>query len=196
MIRLFAALCKTLLEITSTDEQLFHKAIAGFSAYDAQCHNCGAVGKLVAHGDYSRNLVSFEDDQPVDNWVSPPRYLCVSCETSHALLPDIVIPYGRYSLRFRLIALIAYFEGAMTVRAICDYFVIAGSTLYRWKDNLLEHKDLMLGLLIGRVKNGLAFLNDLFESSSLSNRLQDFFRRYAFSFMQYQSAPTARSRPP
>ena len=196
MIRLFTALCKALLEITASDEQLFNDATKTFCYHDAKCPNCGASGKLVPHGRYTRDLLSFEGGSPLDQYVEPLRFKCRSCKSSHSLLPDILVPYSRYSLRFKLNVLIAYFEREMTVKAICEYFVIAVSTLYEWKKRLLVHKDLMLGVLISLKKDALGFLRALLGSFPLSGCLRDFFRRYAFSFLQHQSASAARSRPP
>jgi hypothetical protein len=54
----------------------------------------------------------------------------------------------------------------------------------------------MLGVLVSQKEPALAFLHGLFTSRNLSDRLHSFFQRYAFSFLQNQSIPAARSRPP
>ena len=132
----------------------------------------------------------------MDSILNPRRVKCSSCGATHALLPDIVIPYGRYSLSFVLTALITYFERANTVEKICAQLGIAISTIYEWKKRMLAHKDLMLGILISRKVPALAFLRGLLKSKRLSVILSGFFHRYGFSFMQRRSTSATRSRPP
>ena len=80
--------------------------------------------------------------------------------------------------------------------AICERFGIAISTLYAWKNCILEHKELLLGILADKKKPILAFLQWLLECTCLSERLQDFFRRHAFSFLQNPPMTTTHTRPP
>jgi transposase-like protein len=154
------------------------------------------MGKLSSHGRYSRGIVSLVRGGIDERRISPLRFKCTSCGATHALLPDILIPYSPYSLRFKLSALSAYFERDTTVAAVCERFGIAVSTLYEWKKLLLEHKNIMLGVLASRKTDALAFLRGLFESSRLSSRICDFFRHHAVSFLQNQSMATTRSIPP
>jgi ribosomal protein S27AE len=200
MIRLFTALCKALFE-NLCDETIFLAAAGRFSYRGERCPKCGAGGKLSPYGDYSRGLVSLIGGKIDARRVKPLRFICAPCGATHALLPDILTPYSPYSLRFKLTVLIAYFEKMereqnITVAAICERFAIAVSTLYEWKELLLEHKDLMLGLLISRKEPALAFLRGLPGSGRPSGRLRDFFRKHGFSFLQNKSASAARSRPP
>jgi len=195
MIRVYTALCKAYFKELS-ERQIFQKSTDTFSHLGEPCPNCGAKGKLTGHGDYGRYLVSFENGEIVVTLVSPDRFLCSSCKTSHALLPDIIIPYGRYSLLFVLAVMLAYFERAMAVSKICEQFGIAVSTIYNWKDRVSEHKNLMLGALISQKQDMHSYVFGLLESNYLSDILRRFFRKYGFSFMQRQSIPTTRSRPP
>lgn len=195
MIRLFTKLCKALFE-KFTDIDIFKDATDEFRLYNERCPNCGAYGELSPYGSYFRNLVSYENGAMVESCVKPHRLKCASCGTTHALLPDIVIPYSPYSLLFKLTVLIAYFERNTTVAAVCERFGIAVSTLYSWKECLLEHKELLLGMLTSLNEPGNIFLRNLFEAVCLSDILYNFFRQYAFSFMQCQSATATRSPPP
>ena len=132
----------------------------------------------------------------IESRISPLRFKCSSCGTTHALLPDVLIPYSPYSLRFKLVVLIACFERDTTIVAACDHFGIAVSTLYAWKARLLEHKELLLGVLASRKESFHAFLGGLLRSDCLSSRLYNFFHRHDFSFLQHQSMTAARSLPP
>jgi transposase-like protein len=196
MIRLFTAMCKTLLSNISSDEDLYLKSVGAFRLHKEPCPICAATGTLAPYGDYTRYLVSFEDGQVVARSVKPARFRCASCQSTHALLPDILIPYSPYSMRFRLIVLTAYFERETTVAAICERFAISVSTLYDWAKHFLLHKDLLLGILMSRKEPAHAFLRGLSANGGTSARLRDFHSRFGFSFLQKQHAPTARSRPP
>lgn len=192
MIRLFASLCKSYLKELS-ERQWIQKATDGFKRPSTPCPKCGAIGKLAKHGDYSRGLTTYEDGQIIDSTISPKRVFCSSCESSHAVLPDIIIPYGRYSIIFVLTVLAAYFERAATVVNICANFEIAISTLYDWKKRIVLHKDLMLGVLISQKRREHSYILGLLNSGNLSGPLNQFFLKYGFSFMQNQSAVAARS---
>ena len=196
MIRLFQTLCKSTLEHLS-DEAVFQASSNGFSHYSERCPDCGAVGKLTTHGYYSRFLVSHDGKQGKESIIMPLRFECTSCGVSHALLPGNLLPYSPYSLRFKLTVLIAYFERKMPVAAICAHFGIAISTLYSWKQRLLEHKGLLLGALISRETPALDFLRDLFASVRLWDQLEGFFSHFGFSFLQNRPGePATKSNPP
>ena len=195
MIRLFTALCKLKLE-NLPDETIFRDATDSFRYHGEKCPCCGAVGQLSPYGGYSRGLTSCKDGGFAEERVQVNRFKCGSCGATHALLPDVVIPYSPYSLRFKLTVLLAYLERTTTVAAVCESFGIAVSTLYEWKKTLLHHKDLLLGVLMSRKEPARAFLSGLFVSGNLSERLRDFFWLHGISFMQNQPMPAARSRPP
>jgi len=195
MIRLFAALCKSFLKELS-EWHIFQESTDGFRQLGEACPKCGAKGKLSGHGDYGRGLTSYENGQVVYRRVSVLRYLCASCKATHALLPDIVIPYSQYSLPFMLAALIAYYERDTTVVKICERFGIAVSTIYKWIERIAEHKDLMLGVLISQKQRAHSYILGLLDSAELSDALRRFFSKYGFSFMQNRSISASRSRPP
>ena len=195
MIRLFTALCKSFLKELS-EWQIFQEAADGFGHLGEACPKCGAKGKLSGHGDYGRGMTSYEGGQIVYRLISVLRYLCASCKATHALLPDIIVPYSPYSLLFMLAALIAYYERDDTVAEVCARFGIAVSTIYKWIERIAEHKDLMLGVLISQKRRTHSYILGLLDSAELSDTLRRFFRKYGFSFMQNRSISESRSRPP
>ena len=191
MIRLFTALCKTILKDLS-DKDVFQNETDVFRHYDKHCPSCGAVGKLTPYGSYSRGFVYYQDEKVIDFRINPIRFKCGSCDTTHAILPDILIPYSPYSIRFKVAVLIAYYRKTATVAAICEHFCIAISTLYAWKKRLLEHKELMLNALANNKESALTFLRGLFGCDKISDLLADFFQKHAFSFLQNRHVTTTR----
>jgi len=195
MIRVFAALCKTLLEFLS-DEQIFQDASDGYIHHAGECPCCGTKGWLSAYGGYLRWLVSLRKRRTVCCHIWIRRFECGSCGSTHALLPDILVPYSPYSLHFKLTVLIAYHERDCTVEALCMEFGIAISTLYEWIKCLASHKELMIGVMLNRKASALGFLSNLIASADLSGILNRFFRKYGFSFMQRAPVAATLSKPP
>jgi ribosomal protein S27AE len=195
MIRLFTALCKILSD-SLTDTEIFQKATDSFHHYGKPCPRCGASGKLSPYGSYAGWLVSIDGASVNADRVRKLRFECSSCGTTHALLPDILIPHSQYSVRFKLTVLIAYFERKETVVTICEGFGIAVSTIYEWKKLFLTHKKLFLGIILGRKAPALAFLSGLTGRACLSDGLRGFFRRYGFSFLQNKPTAATQANPP
>jgi hypothetical protein len=195
MIRLIAALCKTLLEFV-TDEQIFQDVSDGYIHHGKGCPCCGAVGMFGTYGGYLRWLVSRRKRRTVSCLIWIRRFECGSCGATHALLPDILTPYSPYSLHFKLTVLIAYFERECTVETLCNEYEIAISTLYAWIKRLTAHKEFMIGVLLNRKISTLDYLRDLIDSADLSDKLDQFFRKYGFSFMQRMPATVTPSNPP
>jgi transposase-like protein/ribosomal protein S27AE len=195
MIRLFTALCKKIPDIL-IEKDVFQEATDGFKHLGEPCPKCGASGKLSPYGDYKRWLVSTDGKGVIAERIYPLRFECGSCGVTHALLPDILVPYSPYSLRFKLAVLIAYFERDSTVAAVCDSFGIAVSTVYEWKKLLESYKRLFLGAVLSMKEPALAFLRNLLGEACLSSRLEGFFRQHAISFMQTRPMLATYSLPP
>ena len=182
MIRHFAAVFKPHSKNYSEIE-LFHHGIESFRPQEALCASCGARGRFSFHDSYKRDLITY-DEQVHIHKISIPRYLCASCGHPHAVIPDMLIPYGSYSLRFVLAAVKAYFSRAVsgaTVALICDKFQIAISTLYAWKKRFLSHKSLWLGAMANLASTEVRFLTEFLPCPNL---LADFFDCFGFSFLQ------------
>jgi hypothetical protein len=196
MIRLFNALCKVNIPNSYDDIQRFQHTTSEYSHYEEQCPKCGAVGKMTSHGDYSRWLVHINQGKIAENLLNPKRFKCSSCNSTHALLPDVIVPNSPYSLLFMLNVLSAYIQRDSTVVDLCVNYRIAVSTLYRWKKRLLTQKALFLGYLFTKDISLLSFINDLIHvCTHLSIRLSRFYRTHGFSFMENKGTPT-QSTPP
>ena len=176
MIREKAILCK-LNRIKASDKELLDAATP---SYDS-CPACGALGCCKPHASYTRWLISIEHGVRVEDMLTIERVMCTSCGRTHALLCDVLIPYGSYSLRFILYVLRAYLNRKGTVVALCGQFSIAVSTLYVWIDLFNEHANLWLSAL-ERISQVSHQVLDFFEN--IDTLPFSFFRRYGFSFLQ------------
>jgi hypothetical protein len=194
MIRFFKAFCKTNLNLFS-DKELFEAAVHAFRPDLGRCSHCGAAA-LSPCGEYKRYLVSFENGAVVSERITVPRFVCASCGKTHAVLPDVLIPHGSYSLRFVVSVLLSYCRKEMTVSELCARYGIAVSVLYAWKARFVSQLPLFCGLLKSRVANASFFLSGFLSSACLSDRLRNFFRKHTFSFLQNASDRTTRSLSP
>ena len=61
--------------------------------YANKCPSCGAKYKLVKYGSYHRNISCIIDDTIENYFVSVHRIICTSCNHTHALLPNFIVPY-------------------------------------------------------------------------------------------------------
>lgn len=57
------------------------------------CPCCHAKNKLIKYGTYERNLSILEDAEVKDYKISVQRVICKSCNHTHSLLPNFIVPY-------------------------------------------------------------------------------------------------------
>lgn len=60
---------------------------------DCKCPACKAVNKFSFHCKYNRNLSFVLNGEIVNYTVTVTRVICKSCLSTHALLPDFIVPY-------------------------------------------------------------------------------------------------------
>ena len=58
-----------------------------------KCPKCNAKHSLIKYGYYSRHIAIFSNNQLFDFLVKVQRVQCTGCKSTHALLPNFVIPY-------------------------------------------------------------------------------------------------------
>ena len=187
MIRLFQVFCKLKFKSIS-EKQIFLTAMEDYSeekipSLQLSCPKCGAKHPIWSyHGSYSRYLISYQNKTVTDT-IDVTRITCSSCMGTHAILPEIIVPFSSYSLLFILQVLKDYFMSKENVQSLCERYQISISTLYEWKSLFLIHKKLWLGILEDIYQNSLVFLLS-FQNVNTSNRLHDFFSKYNISFLQ------------
>jgi len=187
MIRLFRVFCKLNFKTLSAKD-LFLYSMKGFSSdklifLKLTCPHCGAKHPAWScHDSYKRYLISYENEITTTHIIDITRILCSSCKHTHAILPEIIVPYGSYSLTFILSVLKDYFS-KMTVKTLCEKYQISVSLLYDWKRLFLMHKKLWLGILENIYQNSIIFLSSI-PNFDTSNDLSIFFLINSHSFLQ------------
>jgi len=176
MIRQATILCKLFL-IKLSDMELLEKMQPDYK----RCPTCGSLDCCKPHDGYERDLITIHKGCRKEYRIIVPRVMCNSCDTTHALLADVLIPHSSYSLRFVLHVLRAYFNRNCTVEIMCERFGISISTFYDWRKLFKEHANLWLSAL-HRIYQVSIQAIDTFENIDKLPFL--FFRRYGFSFLQ------------
>jgi len=185
MIRLFTILFKTDFKQVPRGIELFRTVSSQFRVSRLKCPApCKTQGQMDSHDRYERHLVEY-DNGVVDHIVEVDRVKCTSCGHTHAILPDILVPYKSYCIIFILMVLKEYFH-TRTATAISKKYGIAVSTLYAWRDRYLTHASLDLGAIVeaALLRSNTRWLmgaNDICRADAT----QDFFGRFGFSFLQY-----------
>lgn len=122
-----------------------------------------------------------------------PRVQC-TCGKSHALLPDFIVPYLSYSLPMILRILSDFFTRRLTIRGICEKYLVSPPLIYRFKKRFLIHKKQWLGILRDMELSTISFMKELLTSSY--DRFHDaFLRLTTYSFLQSHKNPANCSRP-
>lgn len=160
-----------------------------FCPEQAACPNCGAR-MLQSLSQYPRHLNGTHGE----GLVYIQRYECPICHKTHAVLPDIITPYSPYSLRFKLVAVKAYFERIVSVETLCADMGLAISILYRWIKKYKDHKALHLGAVGDIETSPRDFMLQLDNPAALTAMLRGFLDKFAFSFFQGKGASPHRHR--
>jgi hypothetical protein len=114
--------------------------------------------------------------------------VCSGCGHTHAILPDLIIPYSTYGLFFILRVIAEYLLHRSSVEQLCLRFGITHSMLYRWLRLFQEHKALWLGALASVETPDAVFLKKT-VSRKYSPFASAFTRLTAFSFLQSHRDP-------
>ena len=191
MIRVKVILCK-LNSLNLSDNALFNRYYSNFKPSQYVCPHCECRGIFSYHSDYSRSMISFINGDRCESTVSVPRVIC-QCGHTHALIPDHLIPYGSYSLRFILVILQLFMSRHCNVAAFCDKWQISISTIYYWKHLFTLHYNLWFSVL-----NEISELNSkAFKALWATPMLPSaFFCSFRFSFLQsrYKTTKSTQDR--
>ena len=131
---IFRALCS----LKHTDIQLYYNAISRIDT--SNCIKCSS---------YSHYLVSFEKGKVTTNLITVYRVIRKGdmSRHTHAILPDIIVPYSSYSIRFIIYILYLYTHRTCSATEFCSKFHISRSTIYDWMNLYSNHLDEWISLL-------------------------------------------------
>ena len=159
------------------------------------CPCCGCRGKMRIHAYYGRSLVGISGDRPVKEDLCVCRLICPQCRhsTTHAILPDPIIPYRRHSLFFILRVLAEHAIRLRSVERICEVYGISVRTFYRWERLFHDHRTEWQDLLSAAETDLKSSLLALVRKAPFSSFAAFFIRLTGFSLLQAHRNP-AHSR--
>ena len=164
----------------------------------AVCPLCGCRGEMRVHSYYERSLIEFIDGRPVKVSLCVCRLICHQCKqpSTHAVLPDPVIPYCRHSLFFILRVLAEHALRLRSAERICEVFDISLKTFFRWQKLFEEHRGDWQGLLTSMETDLKAAILELVRTDPFSSFAASFFRLTGLSLLQSHKNPSRSPRKP
>ena len=105
---------------------MLRKTGPGGKLCGVECPRCRCAGNFTGHGRYTRIVVHKGREEHVE----VRRVRCASCRTTHAVIPEGVVPYKSYSELFALAVLDAWASG-MSNAEVRESFGISETTRRR-----------------------------------------------------------------
>ena len=192
MIRKNALLCK-LIRIKTSSKFIFDSCMNNYQPQTEICPICKSQGNCRIHAYYNRSVIDFRYGQKVKSSLCVKRLICDSCGHTHAVLPDVLIPYSSYSLMFILRILGEFFSAITSIEALCEKFSITSMQFYKWLQLWRQHKQSWLGILSDMETSDRVFLKSLVLTKSYSDFGTAFCRQFRCSFLQAHKNPFAAS---
>ena len=87
------------------DKNIYNQAYFKFTA----CPVCPAIGRFKMYGSYRRYAIFFIDNEMTHEFIDIKRILCLSCGTTHAVVPGDLIPYKVISLFVFIFILVSFY---------------------------------------------------------------------------------------
>ena len=149
------------------------------------------------HAYYGRTLVEIIGGRPVKKDLCVCRLICRQCghPTTHAVLPDPVIPYRHHSLLFILRVLAEHALRLRPAERICEAYEISVRTFYRWQKQFKEHMSEWQGLLLSAEKDLKTTLLELVRNDPFSAFAATFYSQTGISLLQSHRNPAHSRRP-
>lgn len=195
MIRKNLINCKLIRE-KQPGKSHFKKCMDHLRPETETCPYCGCRGCLRVHAYYGRSLIEFIDGRPVKTSLCVCRLICNQCKqhSTHAILPDPIIPYCRHSLFFILRVLAEHAIQLRSVEKICEVFQISQRTFYRWQKIYEEHRREWQGLLASVETSLKASILEFIRKDPFSLFAASFTRQTTFSLLQSHANPARSQR--
>ena len=169
---------------------MYTQFILTLNLFRLECNHCHCRGECVRHAYYTRQYVLEPHDLEEGTRIRILRVKCKHCGRTHAILPEEIVPYQKYTLSFIGTALDRHYTSGQTVEAVCDAMEIEPVLLYRWKKRFQEQKDRYLGRLESGKLNVREALGKLFG-------LKDYVLEFAGTFLRVtEKMPMQKHRNP
>ena len=157
-----------------------NKILNNYSFFDYVCPKCGAKHSLTRHGSYERNICFIDNHNICEEKICVLRLKCASCNSTHAVLPNDVIPYCIYSFSFVIKVLGEYYLEDSKISDICTMFSISFQLIYSFISKFIEFVNSSFSILRNLGFEISCIPHDVLSSIDLYHQNKNFLYVYFF----------------
>ncbi len=125
----------------------YNAFVKNLDVFKLECNFCHRHGECIRHGYYQRGYLLDGGEHGSGKRIRILRVRCKGCGHTHAILPEEIVPYLKFTIPFIYSVLCQYYEKKRTIEAICNDNWIGRSQLYGWRDRFEAQKDQYMGIL-------------------------------------------------
>ncbi|MDF2701045.1 MAG: ISChy3, orf1 [Haloplasmataceae bacterium] len=172
-----------LIKINKSLKEAYENFIDNLVLGNYFCPHCKAKGKMNYHAEYDRKVITLVGNQIVYEKLSIVRLKCYSCNRTHALLPNFLIPYQTHGYTIVMECLFDYINGK-SLFYIYDKYGVSPQLLYSWIKKFKLHSERVCILLKSKIKPIKQIIKLIYVFNDLWNLLTDYFNENKCCFMQ------------
>ena len=94
------------------------------------CPKCGATHCWIRHAKYLRNISCFENNEIRSIQLLVLRLKCTSCNSTHVILPNDIIPYCIYTYSARIFFLYNFYCNNESVLSLAETYDVSYQLIY------------------------------------------------------------------
>lgn len=107
-----------------------NKILTAKRLYPYTCPKCGSKHALTRHATYQRNISYFKENYLYNDTLTILRLKCGSCHSTHAILPNDIIPYCIYSYCAIIKILTEYYVKKKSVLLMSNTYSVSFQLIY------------------------------------------------------------------
>jgi len=171
-----------IIDFTVNFNNYKEKILNNYDFFYYTCPKCGAKHLFTRHGSYERNICFMDNHNNIcEEKICILRLKCTSCDGTHAVLPNDVIPYCIYSFSFVIKVLSKYYLENSKISDICSIFCISFQLIYGFISKFIEFLDSAFSVL-KNLECGLARIpTGIISAINLYHQNKNFLYSYLFN---------------
>ena len=128
-----------IIDFTVNFNNYKQEILDNYSFFYYTCPKCGAKHSFTRHGSYERNVCFVDNHNNIyEELMCILRLKCSCCNSTHAVLPNDIVPYCIYSASFVIKVLSKYYSKENKILDICSLFSISFQLIYNFISKFIE----------------------------------------------------------